>query len=216
MGERYFGTARTEIFPHLPDTFSRLLDVGCGDGATVAAIRENRIGSAPFWAGGIELDEAAAAQADRHCDRIWRGDVEADAFAADIELASLDVVLCLDVLEHLVDPWSMVRRLTPLLAPGGSLIISIPNIRNWKFIWRLFASADFHYRDAGLLDRTHLRFFVRDTAIQLATCGGLYLHHVGATRPFVPPDVRWLLAKASFGRLEDLMIKQFVLVARKT
>lgn len=182
----------------------------------MAAIREVRGENGQFWAGGVELEEAAAAQADQHCDQVWRGDVEAGAFYEDIEPGSLDVILCLDVLEHLADPWSMVKCLTPLLAPGGSLIISIPNIRNWKFIWRLFAFADFRYRDAGLLDRTHLRFFVRETAIQLATSGGLSLHHVGSTQPFEPPDARWFLVKASFGRLEDLMIKQYVLVARNT
>lgn len=162
----------------------------------------------------MELDEAAAAEADKHCDHVWRGDVETGSFHTDIESSSVDVILCLDVLEHLADPWSMVKCLTPLLAPGGSLIISIPNVRNWKFIWRLFAFADFHYQDAGLLDRTHLRFFVRKTAIQLATSGGLSLHHVGSAQPFEPPDVRWFLVKASFGGLEELMIKQYVLVAK--
>jgi len=213
MSDRYFATARREILPHLPERFERLLDLGCGAGATVAAIRALRGAAAPFWAGGVELDEAAAAEAERHCDRVWRGDVEAGAFDADIKPGSLDVVLCLDVLEHLADPWAMVKRLSPLLAPGGRLIVSIPNIRNWKFIWRLFAKGDFHYRDAGLLDRTHLRFFVRPTAVDLATCGGLALHHVGSTQPFTPPDARWLLSKAAFGRLDDLMIKQFVVVA---
>ena len=214
MNKRYFATARTEIFPHLPDSFSRLLDVGCGAGATIAAIRKFRVDDTPLWAGGVELDEAAAADADQHCDRIWCGNVEAGGFDSDIEPGSLDVILCLDVLEHLADPWTMVKRLSPLLAPGGSLIISVPNVRNWKFIWRLFAFADFHYRDAGLLDRTHLRFFVRKTAVQLATSGGLCLHHVGSARPFLPPDIRWLLVKASFGLLEDLMIKQFVVIAK--
>ena len=216
MSKRYFATTRTEIFPHLPQNFNRLLDVGCGAGSTIAAIREMRGEGASFWAGGVELDEASATKADQHCDRVWRGDVEAGAFDADIEAGTLDVVLCLDVLEHLADPWTMVKRLSPLLAPGGSLIISIPNIRNWKFIWRLFANADFHYRDAGLLDRIHLRFFVRKTAIELAESGGLSLHHVGSTRPFEAPDIRWFLVKATFGGLEDLMIKQFVLVAKKT
>ena len=57
------------------------------------------------------------------------GNVENWRFEDEIAPASLDLILCLDVLEHLVDPWSVVRRLSPLLAPGGRLIVSVPNIR---------------------------------------------------------------------------------------
>lgn len=215
MDQRYFKTVRAEIFPHLPPRFSRLLDVGCGAGATVAAIRAAAGAEGPAWVGGIELDEAAAAEAEAHCDRVWQGDIEASRFDEEIGPGSLDVILCLDVLEHLADPWSVVRRLSPLLVPGGRLIVSVPNIRNWKFLWRLTTKADFRYRDAGLLDRTHLRFFVRPTAVELATCGGLVLGHVGSTRPFRPPDARWLLSRLAFGRLDDFMIKQFVVVAER-
>ena len=215
MANRYFSTARDEIFPHLPDKITRLLDLGCGTGATVAAIKD-LAGQTPFWAGGVELDPSAAASAATVMDRIWAGDAEADAFDQEIEAGSLDVILCLDVLEHLADPWAMVRRLSPLLKPGGRLIVSLPNIRHYKFIVGLLFRGDFHYRDAGLLDRTHLRFFVRQTAIELVTTGGLTLSHCGPSRPFRPMEVRRFLLAASFGGLEPLLTKQYVLVAKQT
>lgn len=210
MTDRYYDTARREILPWLPDQVSRLLDVGCGSGATTAAIKEVR---GVTWAGGIEYVAEVASQAQTRFDRVWSGDAAAVPLEAEIPTGSLDLVLCLDVLEHLPDPWALVRRLSPLLAARGRLIVSVPNIRHWKFVWRLLARGDFIYRDAGLLDRTHLRFFVRSTAIELATCGGLSL--VGAvsaqTWPF--PDPRWFPSRLTGGALDEIMAKQWLIVA---
>jgi 2-polyprenyl-3-methyl-5-hydroxy-6-metoxy-1,4-benzoquinol methylase len=212
MSERYFGTARREMLPHLPAKVRRFLDLGCGTGATTALVRQER---AVEWSGGVEIDAASAKAAEAVCDRVWCGNAEQIPFESEIALASLDLVLCLDTLEHLADPWAMVRRLSPLIGEGGRLIVSVPNIRNWKFLWRLAAHGDFRYRDAGLLDRTHLRFFVRETAAELATCGGLRLIAAVNAHPFAFPDARWLLSRASLGGLEGLMAKQWLVVAER-
>jgi SAM-dependent methyltransferase len=209
---RYFSMARREILPVLPGKVARLLDLGCGTGATVALVKEAR---AVEWAGGVEIDAKAAQAARQLCDRVWTVDAARERFEADIPGGSLDLVLALDILEHLADPWAMVKRLSPLLAPGGRLIISVPNIRNWKFLWRLAAHGDFHYADAGILDRTHLRFFVKATAVELATCGGLALVCATNAQPPRWPDIRMLLGKASGGRLDALIAKQWLVVAER-
>jgi SAM-dependent methyltransferase len=210
--DRYFATARTEVLPWLPDRVSRMLDVGCGAGATTGAVRAAR---EVAWAGGIEYVEAVADKARGVCDRVWTGDAALAPLEAEIAPGSLDLVLCLDVLEHMADPWTMVRRLSALIAPKGRLIVSVPNIRNWKFIWRLFASGDFRYRDAGLLDRTHLRFFVRDTAVELATCGGLALVTATSAQQWRLPDARRLLSVVSGGKLDEVVAKQWLVVAER-
>ena len=208
----YFDRARREVLPHLPARCARLLELGCGTGATVEAVRAAR---AVAWAGGVELDPEAAEQARAQLDRVWEADVERTAFEAEIAPGSLDLVLCLDILEHLVEPWDVVRRLGPLLAPGGRLIVSVPNVRHWRFVWRLLVHGDFHYREAGILDRTHLRFFTRETAAELATSGGLRLVHRGSATCYRPRDVRGLLIRASGGRMESLLAKQFLIVAER-
>lgn len=210
MSERYFATARTEIAPFLPARVNRMLDIGCGTGATTAFVKSLR---PVTWAAGSEFVPEEAEKARAICDLVSVGNVETWAFENEIAPGSLDLILCLDVLEHLVDPWRVVKRLSPLLAPGGRLIVSVPNIRNWKFIRGLLFRGDFHYRNSGLLDRTHLRFFVRDTARDLALAGGLRLHFCGNAHPWQGADARRLLSLASFGRLDDVMIKQFLIVA---
>jgi len=209
---RYYNTARREILPVLPAKVARLLDLGCGTGATVALVKEAR---KVEWAGGVEIDAAAAEAALQVCDRVWVLDAGRERFEQDIPEGSLDIVLALDILEHLADPWGMVKRLSPLVARGGRLIVSVPNIRNWKFLWRLAAHGDFHYADAGILDRTHLRFFVKATAIELATCGGLALVCATNAQPPRWPDIRMLLGKASGGRLDALIAKQWLIVAER-
>jgi 2-polyprenyl-3-methyl-5-hydroxy-6-metoxy-1,4-benzoquinol methylase len=208
----YFSHARREILPHLPSKIEKCLDIGCGNGTTSAFVRH--LHPEVTWAGGVELFPDAAENARSVLDQVWCGDLEATSFETAIAPASLDVILCLDVLEHLVDPWTVVKRLSPLLKTDGRLIISIPNIRNWKFIRKLFFNGDFHYRDAGLLDRTHLRFFVRDTAIELAEAGGLKVSYAGNAHPWKPLDMRNILYHISMCGLEDLMIKQFMIVAK--
>jgi 2-polyprenyl-3-methyl-5-hydroxy-6-metoxy-1,4-benzoquinol methylase len=189
----------------------RLLDLGCGSGATVALVKEAR---SVEWAGGVEIDQASAEAARAVCDEVWAIDAAHTSFEHEIAASSLDLVLCLDVLEHLADPWTMVRRLSPLIAPGGRLIVSVPNIRNWKFLWRLATRGDFRYTDAGLLDRTHLRFFVRDTAVELATCAGLQLVLAENAQPPRCPDARFFLSKATGGAVDELIAKQWLVVAQ--
>lgn len=208
--DRYYDTPRREILPHLPAKVARLLDVGCGTGATTAMVREAR-GTA--WAGGIEYSPEVAARGGHRFDRLWVGDATALPFDGEIAPGSLDLVLCLDVLEHLADPWTMVRRLSPLLAPGGRLIVSVPNIRNWKFIWRLLVRGDFIYRDSGLLDRTHLRFFVRKTASELAGAGGLRVISARPAQSWRAPEPRWLLQKLTANRIDEVIAKQWLIVA---
>ncbi len=207
----YFDRPRREILPHLPDRCARILDLGCGAGATIALLREAR---AIDWAGGLERDRDAAARARMVADRVWEGDLETFDPGA-VPARSLDLVLCLDVLEHLVDPWAVVARVSPLLAPGGRLIVSVPNVRNWKFLWRLAVHGDFRYRAAGLLDRTHLRFFTHQTAAELAASGGLRQVHLGSATRYRPTELRrWLIA-LSGGRLEPLIAKQILVVAEQ-
>jgi trans-aconitate methyltransferase len=152
----YYEHVREPLLDLFPQPPARLLDVGCASGATCAAAKLR-------WPGletiGIELVPAVAERAAARLDRVITGSVETlDLHAAG--LAGVDGVLLADVLEHLVDPWSFLERLRGVLAPGATIVASIPNAAN---LWLLdeLAAGRFTYAAAGLLDKTHLRFFTR-------------------------------------------------------
>ena len=212
MDNRYYATARHDVLAHIAAPPGRVLEIGCGTGATMAALRER---CDIVQAVGVELDPVSAAAAKTYFDTLFVSAVEDAPFETAIEPGSLDLVLCLDVLEHLVDPWTVVHRVSPLLRPGGRLMISLPNIRNWKFIARLFFLGDFHYRDSGVLDRTHLRFFVRETAMALATSGGLSIVDCVDARAYRRYEIRALLNAATFGLTREWIAKQWIVIAER-
>jgi trans-aconitate methyltransferase len=158
----YYEHARTELLRQFSGPPRRLLDVGCGAGATSAAAKAR-------WPGletiGIELVAEIAERARTVLDRVVQGSVETLDFAA-AGIAEVDGVLLGDVLEHMVDPWAFLRRLRSALSPEATVVASIPNIANLWVIEQL-AVGRFQYEPSGLLDRTHLRFFTHASIEEL-------------------------------------------------
>jgi trans-aconitate methyltransferase len=142
-----------DLFPRAP---SRLLDVGCGSGATsvLAKARWPELETI-----GVEIVPEAAERAAAKLDRVLTGSAETLDFSA-AGVTGVDGVILADVLEHLVDPWSFLERLRGALTSDAMIVASIPNIAN---LWLLeeLAAGRFEYTGDGLLDKTHLRFFTR-------------------------------------------------------
>jgi 2-polyprenyl-3-methyl-5-hydroxy-6-metoxy-1,4-benzoquinol methylase len=174
--EEYFTHARREILPLLPTHAARVLEVGCGAGYTLSFLKAQGMCD---WVCGIEISEAAAEKALRMLDEVVLGDIE--TMDLPVEAGSIDLLLCLDVLEHLVDPWEALSRLTTLLSPNGVLVVSLPNVRYYRILFQLVLRGRWDYQDSGILDRTHLRFFTRATAIELIESSGLSVKTVSAT-----------------------------------
>ena len=172
----YYKNIRREILPFLPTNVDRLFEVGCGAGDTLAFLKES---GRCNWAGGIELFHDVAEKARDKVDFILEGSIEKAELP--FERNSIDVILCLDVLEHLVDPWVVVSQLHTLLKPGGVLICSIPNVRNYRVVIPLLFLGRWRYTAYGILDRTHLRFFTKESAISLVECSGLVVDKVTST-----------------------------------
>ncbi|HEY0182228.1 MAG TPA: class I SAM-dependent methyltransferase [Rhodopila sp.] len=178
----YFAHPRTDIEPLLPANLSRALEIGCGSGATMRWLRDTR---RIEYAAGIELVPEMASQAAAVFEQIMVGGVE--TLILEVPPRSFDLILALDILEHLVDPWEVVRSCMHALKPGGALIASIPNVGHYSVAFPLIFRGDWRYQDEGLLDRTHLRFFVARTAIELMTSSGCVLEHIEKVR--APPSL---------------------------
>ena len=92
------------------------------------------------------------------------------------ENKKFDLILCLDVLEHLIDPWSVIKKLIyENLREGGTLIACIPNVRYYNVLLPLLLKKEWKYQETGVLDRTHLRFFTKKTILELISSAGLQL-----------------------------------------
>jgi 2-polyprenyl-3-methyl-5-hydroxy-6-metoxy-1,4-benzoquinol methylase len=176
LPEEYFNYTRKEIEPMIPDRIDRVLEIGCGTGNTLLWLKKKPGCS---WVGGVELFPEAFKRAQEALDEVWQGNIE--SMDLPIERASLDLVLCLDVLEHTIDPWQVLKILSALVRPSGAVIVSLPNVRNNKVILPLLFRNEWKYKDEGILDRTHLRFFVRQSAIDLVESAGLRVDMVLST-----------------------------------
>ncbi|HTY98209.1 MAG TPA: class I SAM-dependent methyltransferase, partial [Rhodocyclaceae bacterium] len=153
---QYHNWARTQLFELFTHPPRRVLDIGCGAGATGEALK-HAYGGAEVW--GVEINGASAAIARGRIDHVLDGKFEdVDLDGAGIVPGSLDTVIVADVLEHMYDPWSVLVRLKPYLSPDAQVIASIPNVRNLVVMEEL-AKGNWRYEPWGLLDITHIRFF---------------------------------------------------------
>ncbi|HLD78316.1 MAG TPA: methyltransferase domain-containing protein, partial [archaeon] len=107
--------------------------------------------------------------------KVWVGDVEKMALKG-----SYEAVLLADVLEHLREPERLLLRLKPRLTENGFLLVSIPNVANWKVRLQLVRGR-WRYTDTGILDRTHLRFYTHRTARTLLEDAGYRIVWEGHT-----------------------------------
>ncbi len=147
---------------------SDVLDVGTADGHPVVQGLKAR--GCRVW--GVEIDEEAAATAAPLCESMVVGNVEQLDLGSTFGDKRFDVVLCLDVLEHLVEPLDTLNRLRELLTPTGIVVASIPNVTHAAVRLQLL-DGSFTYTDTGLLDRTHVRFFDRAEVEKLFADAGL-------------------------------------------
>lgn len=206
MVANYHSHVRRDVFPLIPRG-GKVLDFGGGDGATAAALKASGHVDSIGVADLVSPDPAHA------IDFSFQGDLSRPEALQRIaaEHGPFDTILCLDILEHLVDPWTMVSNLHGLLQPGGCIVASVPNVRHYSVLLPLLAG-HWRYRDAEVLDRTHLRFFTRDTAVELVTSSGLVLEDVIANPRGRRRD-QWI-QRATGGLFSGVMALQYLIRVR--
>lgn len=179
----------------------RVLDVGCSTGFLARAL----VGELGCTVAGVESDPEAADKARDVVDPLVVGDLDTLDLTAELGAGSVDVVVFGDVLEHLRDPVRTLRQARGLLAPGGFVVISIPNVAHGDLALSLLLG-EWTYRPLGLLDSTHLRFFTYAGLQRLAAEGGFAL---AETR-----RIRAGLFHTEFGRREAEFPAEVVAVVR--
>jgi methionine biosynthesis protein MetW len=160
-----YETPRREIAARVPPGAKRVLDLGCATGGLASLLKQR----GDVEVVGVERDEGYATAAERHCDRVVRADL--DAPVPD-DLGRFDCLVAADVLEHLVDPWSVLRAWAGLLEPGGTAVVSLPNVAHWSTHAALLKGS-WPRNPEGIHDATHLRWFTLRDARELVEQAGL-------------------------------------------
>jgi len=210
---------------HNPDllglipTYSRnLIEIGCSSGALAREFKKTNPACNYF---GIDIDSDYAELARRYCDDTAALNIDdaADDFYENNE--HRDCWIFGDTLEHLKNPWGVLEKIRACIPHNGSIVACIPNAQHWSLQARL-SVGDFRYEEMGLMDKTHLRWFTRQTIIEMFSKAGFRIVE-GFPRIFNEPNrdiflpIIGALAKAAGGDSEeainDSMPLQYVIRA---
>jgi len=205
--KEYYLGSRDDLVRLIPAGTRKILEIGCAAGMTGKTLKE--LGFEEVV--GVELREDVAQDAQAFYDRVIIGDVE--KIQLPYEKGYFDCILYGDVLEHLIDPWRLLREHNLLLGQGGAIICSIPNVRHYKNTKKLLIRGEWEYRERGVLDRTHLRFFTVKSIRAMVGDAGFEITAM-IKRPSGAKWLKWLNL-ALHNSLIDHLVLQYVLVAVK-
>lgn len=200
----YVSNPRAEMLPFVPSEARSILDVGCADGEFGSLLRRR---------GGLETLDGIDVEAveDVGLTSVYDRRI-VGSFPDGVHDVLYDCIVFNDVLEHMDDPWSALRSARAHLAPAGILVASIPNVQYFPVSIALVLGGSWNYQSSGVLDRTHLRFFTRQSLYTcFSECGYSVETIVG-----LHPVRRWALRFAPVlpRTLEGGLYRQFAVVAR--
>jgi glycosyltransferase involved in cell wall biosynthesis len=209
----YVGS-RDDIASLVPKEAKKVLDVGCSVGTLGESIKREVAAEVV----GIELNKKMAEVARKKLDRVIVGDVGNIKLEDYLSFNYFDCIIFADVLEHLKDPWEVLGQSVKFLADEGTVLASVPNVRHYTTILNLVFRGYWPYRDRGIHDRTHLRFFTLKNIRELFQSAGLRITRVerkyrAIERPHRYNRFSRYLAWFPF---RDIFAFQYLIVARKT
>lgn len=147
----YYQFKRKEVTPLLPKQYSKVLEIGCGEGD----FHEHLDQECEYW--GVEPFEAAAKIASKKLYKVLIGTYQ--EVLKQLPKDYFDLVICNDVIEHMVDHNEFLQSIKKNLKKEAYLVGSIPNVRYIDNLVEILIKKDWEYKNAGILDYTHLRFF---------------------------------------------------------
>jgi MoaA/NifB/PqqE/SkfB family radical SAM enzyme/SAM-dependent methyltransferase len=163
--DNYYHCERPDILRLIPSFIKRVLDIGCAGGSAGATLKKRQ----DCEVVGVELVESVAEEARGKLDNVITGNIE--SVIEDLPDNYFDCLVMSDVIEHLKDPWSALAKLKTKLVEDAVLVCSIPNVRYWPILKGVI-EGKWEYEDEGVLDKTHLRFFTKNSMYDLLDKAG--------------------------------------------
>lgn len=205
----YYQQKRAEMLGFLPSQPKRLIDIGCGEGLFGEAVKA-LYPDCETW--GVEPTAEIAARAATRNDRIVQSSLED---AAELPEGYFDAVVMNDVLEHMLWPETALAIAKRILLPEGKLILSLPNVQFLLNVLDLVVRNDWEYRDSGILDRTHLRFYTTKSATKLLERNGFRVDQITGINPMRPKWYYRMLFALAPRYFRWMPFFQFAVVARR-
>ena len=172
-----------DLLRFIPVESKKLIEIGCSSGALAREFKKISPGAHYV---GVEIDADYALRAQRYCDKTSVLDIEEAGEDFWHSMSDRDCWIFGDTLEHLKNPWKTLKKIHENLPDNGSIVACIPNAQHWSLQARLNIG-DFRYEAEGLLDKTHLRWFTRQTIIELFDEAGFSIQD-GTSRIFNEPE----------------------------
>lgn len=172
----YYQKNRKVMTPLLPKQYSRVLEIGCGEGN----FRGNLSQEHEYW--GVEPVESAATIASKQLDKVLIGTYQ--EMLNQIPNDYFDLVICNDVIEHMVDHDEFFQSIKKKIKKDGYLVASIPNVRYLLNLFEILVKKDWEYKNEGILDRTHLRFFTKKSLNRTITDNGFVIDEFMEINPY--------------------------------
>lgn len=171
----YFANLRTPLLSLATENPRRVLEIGCARGYSLVYFKKEK--HSDFVAGVEYVSEVAdMARSNSEIDEVICGDFE--TLQLSYPSGFFDLIIASHVLEHLKDPWAALKKLSRIMNPDGQLIGSLPNVRNIKVVLPLVALGQWEYREQGILDWTHTKFFTKSTIEQLLSSSGFCIERI--------------------------------------
>lgn len=172
-----------DLLSLIPETSAKIIEVGCSSGALAKAFKQKNSNCKYI---GIEIDSDYIELAKRYCDECLNIDIENVDDNFYLNNSDCDCWVFGDTLEHLRDPWLVLKKIRENIQFNGKVVACIPNAQHWSLQVKL-SIGDFRYEDQGLLDKTHLRWFTRQTIIEMFEQAGFKIE-AGQPRIFNEPN----------------------------
>lgn len=204
----YYTRNRQTMLDFIPQTVSRVLEIGCGVGNFASLLKERN--KVEVW--GVELNKDAAKEAERKLDKVIVANFENDVI--DIPKNFFDCIVFNDVLEHLINPWNVLTISKMYLSKEGYIVASIPNVRYFMNIKRLLKHKEWNYENDGVLDNTHLRFFTIKSIIAMFQNAGFEIVKIEGINSMQFPWKFRILNLMLMRIFDDMRYQQFACVAK--
>lgn len=203
----YYTRDKAWMLPLVKEGPNVILDLGCASGRVGRRLLES--GRAKEMI-GAEIFPSAAEEAAKTYKKVYVGDLEETSLDY---VDHFDYVICGDILEHLKDPYKVVNKAAGWLKPGGSVLVCVPNVRNFRVLRDLIFHGDWKYASSGILDCTHLRFFTRHSCRRMLEEAGFDVYH---EQMVIYGWKKTLLNRLTFGILGEFLATQVFCCGQKT